>query len=69
MEFEKNKGNFTFGGGSLTAAGKGNLTNAVEVPKSIKTKRDVKGIAVTAAKAAALTGLVLIKHKISSRKK
>ncbi|MCQ2468677.1 MAG: hypothetical protein MJ100_02565 [Ruminococcus sp.] len=68
MEFEKTKGNFTFGAGSIKTAGKGSLSDAQEVPKSIKTKRDVKGIAVTAAKAAALTGLVLLKHKVSKKK-
>ncbi len=68
MEFEKNKDNFSFGFGSVTTAGKGNLSDAQEVPKSIKTRHDVKGIAASAAKAAALTGLILLKHKVSKKK-
>ncbi len=63
MEFEKHFGNFTVGGGSFKTAGKGNISVTETVPKHIRTKHDPKEIAVSAVKAAAGTGLVLLKFK------
>ncbi|MBP3309988.1 MAG: hypothetical protein J6L05_04160 [Ruminococcus sp.] len=69
MEYEKNGEKFSFGFGTMKAAGSGDLTNAEEVPKTIKTKYDKKVIAKNAAKAAAMSALVLLKHKRSKKKK
>ena len=63
MEFQKNFGNFTIGGGSLKTAGKGDISDPVPVPKHIRTKHNKKEIAVSALKAAAVTGLVVLKLK------
>lgn len=69
MEYEKNGEKFSFGFGTMKTAGSGDLTNAEEVPKTIKTKYDKKVIAKNAAKAAAMSALVLLKHKRSKKKK
>ncbi|MBP7185397.1 MAG: hypothetical protein KBA55_01265 [Ruminococcus sp.] len=69
MEFEKHFGNFTVGGGTLKTAGKGDISVAEKVPKHIRTKHDPKEIAVSAVKAAAVTGLVLLKFKSDKKKK
>lgn len=69
MEFEKNIGNFTIGGGSVKAAGKGNISAPEAVPKNIRTKHDAKEIAVSAVKAAAITGLLVLKYKSDKKKK
>lgn len=69
MEFEKNIGKFTIGGGSIKTAGKGNLSVTEPAPKNIRTKHDPKEIAVSAVKAAALTGLVVLKYKSGKKKK
>jgi hypothetical protein len=63
MEFEKNIGKFTIGGGSLKTAGKGDIADAVPVPKHIKTKHNKQEIAASALKAAAITGLLVLKMK------
>ncbi len=68
MEFEKNKGNFSFGFGTMKTAGAGNLSETQEVPKDIKTKHNPKEIAASAVKAAALAGLVILKHKMKKKK-
>ena len=67
MEFQKKFGNFTIAGGSMTTAGKGNISQPVAAPKNIRTKHNKKEIAVSAVKAAAITGLVML--KIKSKKK
>lgn len=69
MEFEKNFGNITIGGGSIKTAGKGNLSVSEPAPKHIRTKHDPKEIAVSAVKAAALTGLVVLKYKSDKKKR
>ena len=69
MEFQKDLGMFHIEGGSMKTAGKGNLSESEEVPQNIRTKTDIKKVAATAAKAAALTGLVLLKHKAKNKKK
>ena len=69
MEFEKNTGNFSFGFGTMTAAGSGTIDKAVEAPKNVRTKYDKKVIAKNAAKAAVLSAAVIFKHKRKSRKK
>ena len=69
MEFQKDLGMFHIEGCSMKTAGKGNLGVTEEVPQNIRTKTDVKQVAKTAAKAAALTGLVLLKHKVKKKKK
>jgi hypothetical protein len=69
MEFQKDLGMFHIEGGSMKTAGKGNLGVTEEVPQDIRTKTDVKQAAKTAAKAAALTGLFLLKHKVKKKKK
>ena len=61
MEFQKNFGKFTIGGGSLKTAGKGDISEAVPVPKHIRTKHNKQEIAGSALKAAAGTGLVVLK--------
>ena len=69
MEFQKDLGIFHIEGGSMKTAGKGNLGVTEEVPQNIRTKTDVKKVAKTAAKAAALTGLFLMKQKTKKKKK
>lgn len=69
MEYQKDLEKLSFGFGSLKTAGNGNLSNAEEVPAEIKTKHNKKEIAATAAKAAALTGLILLRHKIKNKKR
>ncbi|MCR4796343.1 MULTISPECIES: hypothetical protein [Ruminococcus] len=69
MEFQKDIGMFHIEGGSMKTAGKGNLGVTEEVPQNIRTKTDIKHVAKTAAKAAALTGVFLLKHKFKSKKK
>lgn len=70
MEFQKNFGdNFSFGFGSMKTAGAGKVSEAVPAPKGVRTKRDKKAIAKSAAKAAVLTAAVLVKHKMKNRKK
>ena len=68
MEFKKDFHGIHIEGGSLKAAGKGNLVVSEDVPQDIRTKIDPKTVAKTAAKAAALTGLLLLKHKAKKRK-
>ena len=67
MEFQKNIGKFTVAGGSIKTAGSGNISEPVHVPKNIRTKHNKKEIAVSAIKAATLTGLLVL--KIKSKKK
>jgi len=62
MEYQKNFGSFTIGGGTMKTAGSGTLDKAVEAP-DVRTKYDKKIIAKNAAKAAVLTAGVLLKHK------
>ena len=69
MEFEKDFGKFTVGGGTVKTAGKGNISNTTPVPKNIRTKHHPKEIAVSALKAAAVTGLVMLKYKTDKKKK
>lgn len=68
MEFKKDFHGIHIEGGSVKTAGKGNLAVSEEVPQDIRTKIDPKTVAKTAAKAAALTGLLLLKHKAKKRK-
>ena len=69
MEFQKDFGIIHVEGGSMKTAGKGDLSVTEEVPQNIRTKIDPVTVAKTAAKAAALTGLVLLKHKMKKKKK
>ncbi len=68
MEFKKDFHGIHIEGGSVKTAGKGNLAISEEVPQDIRTKIDPKTVAKTAAKAAALTGLILLRHKAKKRK-
>lgn len=68
MVFQKDFGIIHVEGGSMKTAGKGDLSVTEEVPQNIRTKIDPRTVAKTAAKAAALTGLVLLKHKMKKRK-
>ena len=68
MEYEKSGKNFQFGFGSMTAAGTGNITNAQNVPKEIKTKYDKKSIIRSAAKASIHSAAVILKHKSKKNK-
>ncbi|WP_303825939.1 hypothetical protein [Ruminococcus flavefaciens] len=68
MEFQKDFGIIHVEGGSMKTAGKGDLSVTEKVPQNIRTKIDPRTVAKTAAKAAALTGLVLLKHKMKKRK-
>lgn len=68
MEFEKSGEKFQFGFGSMTAAGKGNVTNPQPVPKEIKTKHDTSAVAKSAVKAAVLSAAVLIRHRSKKKK-
>jgi hypothetical protein len=68
MDFKKDFHGIHIEGGSMKTAGKGNLSVTEDVPQNIRTKIDPKTVAKTAAKAAALTGLVLLKHKAKKRK-
>lgn len=68
MEFKKDFGIIHVEGGSMKTAGKGDLSVTEDVPQNIRTKIDPKAVAKTAAKAAALTGLILLKHKAKKRK-
>lgn len=68
MDFKKDFHGIHIEGGSIKTAGKGNLSVTEDVPQNIRTKIDPKAVAKTAAKAAALTGLVLLKHKAKKRK-
>ena len=69
MEFKKDFHGIHFEGGSVKTAGKGDLSVTEEVPQDIRTKIDPKNVAKAAAKAAALTGLVLLKHKAKKKRK
>ncbi|MBP5579043.1 MAG: hypothetical protein J6X56_06135 [Ruminococcus sp.] len=69
MEFKKDFHGIHIEGGSVKAAGKGNLAVSEEVPQDIRTKIVPKNVVKTAAKAAALTGLVLLKHKAKKKRK
>ena len=69
MEFQKNIGEkISFGFGSMKTAGAGQVSKAVPAPKGVRTKHDKKAIAKSAVKAAALTAVVLVKHKVKNRK-
>jgi hypothetical protein len=68
MEFKKDIHGIHFEGGSLKTAGKGDLSVTEDVPQNIRTKIDPKNVAKAAAKAAALSGLVLLRHKAKKRK-
>ena len=68
MEFEKNSGNFSFGFGTAKTAGAGTLDKAVDAP-DVRTRYDKKTIAKNAAKAAALSAIVILKHKHRSKRK
>ncbi|MBR6967608.1 MAG: hypothetical protein IKH78_03655 [Ruminococcus sp.] len=68
MEFKKELHGIHIEGGSMKTAGKGSLSTAEDVPQNIRTKTDPKNVAKAAAKAAALTGLVLLRHKMKKRK-
>ena len=68
MEFKKDFHGIHIEGGSVKTAGKGNLAISEEVPQDIRTKIDPKTVAKTAAKAAALTGLILLRHKAKKKK-
>ncbi|MBO4493885.1 MAG: hypothetical protein J5724_05800 [Ruminococcus sp.] len=68
MEFKKDFHGIHIEGGSVKAAGKGNLAVSEEVPQDIHTKIVPKTVAKTAVKAAALTGLVILRHKVKKRK-
>ncbi len=67
MEYEKDFGKFAVGFGSTKTAGKGSLSNAEEVPFSLKNKADRRAVITVAAKAAAVAGVLFLQHK--SRKK
>ena len=69
MDFRKDFGKIHIEGGSMKAAGKGDLSVTRNVPQDIRTKIDPVKVAKTAAKAAALTGLVLLKHKAKKKRK
>ena len=69
MEFQKDFGIIHVEGGSMKTAGKGDLSVTEDVPQNIRTKIDPVTVAKTAAKAAALTGLFLLKHKVKKKKK
>ena len=69
MDFQKDFHGIHIEGGSMKTAGKGSLGTAEEVPQNIRTKTDPVRVARTAAKAAALTGLVLLKHRIKKGRK
>ena len=69
MEFKKDFGIIHVEGGSVKAAGKGDLSVTEDVPQNIRTKIDPKTVAKTVAKAAALTGLILLKHKARKKRK
>lgn len=68
MEYEKSGEKFQFGFGSTTAAGTGNIAKAQPVPKEIKTKHNKNAVIRSAAKAAVLSALVLLKHKRRRKK-
>lgn len=69
MDFKKDFHGIHIEGGSMKTAGKGNLAVTEDVPQNIRTKIDPKTVAKTAAKAAALTGLILLKHKARKKRK
>ena len=69
MEFQKDLGILHIEGGSMKTAGKGNLGVTEEVPQNIRTKTDVKKVAKTAVKAAALAGTFMLKHRMKKKKK
>lgn len=60
MEFEKNSTKFSFGAGTVKAAGVGNLSDSEPVPKGAP---DKKKIAKTAAVAATAAAVFLLKGK------
>ena len=68
MEFQKDFGIIHGEAGSMKTAGKCDLSVTEAVPQDIRTKIDPVTVAKTAAKAAALTGLVLLRHKMKKKK-
>ena len=68
MEYEKNSGKFSFGFGTAKTAGAGTLDKAVDAP-DVRTRYDKKAIAKNVAKAAAVSPLVILKHKCRANRK
>lgn len=66
MEYEKKTEKFTFGCGTMKAAGLGNAAEAEEVPKGTLT---AKKAAKTAASAALTAGAFLLKHRKKKKRK
>ena len=69
MEFEKSFGNLTFGYGSAKTAGKGDMSQAEPVKRSLKSKADRKLLAKKAVAGAAAAGVFLLKHSMKKKKK
>ena len=69
MEFEKSFGNITIGGGTAKTAGKGDLSEAVPVKRTLKSKADRKLLAKKAVAGAAAAGVFLLKHSMKKKKK
>ena len=69
MEFKKDFHGIHIEVGSMKTAGKGDLSAATDVPQDIRTKIVPMNVAKSAVKAAALTGLVLLKHKAKKKRK
>ena len=68
MEYERSGEKFSFGFGTMKAAGSGSISNAQEAPKNVRTKYDKKVIAKNAVRAAVLSAAVVLKNKHSRKK-
>ncbi|MBR0142267.1 MAG: hypothetical protein IJM19_08475 [Ruminococcus sp.] len=64
MEFQKDKGNFSFGFGTAKTAGKGNLSGV----SGKATKKQKLSAVKTAVKAGSLAAVLLIKHNMKKKK-
>ena len=69
MEYEKKTENFSFGFGTMKAAGSGSVSEAEEAPKNVRTRYDKKLIAKNAANAAIRTAGVVLKYRLFSDSK
>ena len=67
MEFEKNMGKVSFGFGTMTAAGKGKLSDAEKIPADRSPQSIAKNALKTGLKAGALTAAFMLRHRAKKK--
>lgn len=68
MEFEKKTEKFTFGGGTVKAAGAGSISKAQDAP-DVPTKHDISAIAKSVGNAAIAIALIRLRSRSKKKKK